>query len=71
MALRIPRLRDRSNGNKLTDETLKEAARSADKDEDPQTAARDVKGIRMLLAGNAPQPVDVQVVDPNTDEIPF
>ena len=65
----------RSNGIKLTDETLKEQLLDAksDKDEDrtDQLLRDAVDGMRMLLAGNAPQPVDVQVLDPNTDDIPF
>ena len=65
----------RTNGVKVNDETLKEQLldAKADKDEDrtDQLLRDAVAGMRMLLAGNAPQPVDVQVLDPNTDEIPF
>ena len=65
----------RTNGVKVNDETLKEQLldAKADKDEDrtDQLLRDAVAGMRMLLAGNAPQPVDVQVLDSNTDEIPF
>ena len=65
----------RSNGIKLTDETLKEQLLDAksDKDEDrTDKLLRDaVEGMRMLLAGNAPQPVDVQVLPPDSEDIPF
>jgi len=65
----------RSNGIKLNDETLKEQLMDAksDKDEDrtDQLLRDAVEGMRMLLAGNAPQPVDVQVLPPDSEDIPF
>ena len=61
----------RSNGIKLNDEKLKEQLLDAksDRDEDrTDKLLRDaVEGMRMLLAGNAPQPVDVQVLPSNVD----
>ena len=61
----------RSNGIKFNDEKLKEQLldAKADKDEDrTDTLMRSaVEAIRIALAGNAPQPVDVQVLPPNVD----
>ena len=58
----------RSNGVKVNDEKLKEQLLEAksDKDEDrTDKLLRDaVEGMRMLLAGNAPQPVNVEVLSP-------
>ena len=74
----------RSNGVKVNDEKLKEHlldARSDRNEDQTDKLLRDaVEGIRMLLAGNAPQAVSVQVLPPDThdhclepgnDEIPF